>query len=302
LGTLFQLSITIGILIAYVVGYFLVNTNDRVSWRLMFAAGILPSFNLIFLTFAFMPESERWLKRAQKEMLEGVKEEEYPPLMGEDKRSSGSGWGLLFSRGKFRSLALGVILALSLQLTGINAVMYYAPDILEGAGFHTDKYLLTIFVGAWNMLTTVVAVFLSDRVNRRFLMIIGLAIMTTGDLILGFCYQFSTQMGNKTQGIVSIVALALFIGGFEIGPGALFWVFLSEIYSSYVKDQANGFINLLQWGFNLGLSILFPVVLHQLPTAAPIFFFFTGVGIFAVIYVAFQLPRGKENLADNSVN
>eukprot|EP01120_Amphizonella_sp_Union-15-10_P001312 TRINITY_DN1137_c0_g1_i5.p1 TRINITY_DN1137_c0_g1~~TRINITY_DN1137_c0_g1_i5.p1 ORF type:complete len:382 (-),score=61.72 TRINITY_DN1137_c0_g1_i5:43-1188(-) len=300
LGTLFQLSITIGILVAYVVGYFLIQINQfQWSWRLQYAIGFIPGFALAILAFVFVDESDKWISQKKKDS-------HVTDPMLKDNQESSSGWRLLFSSYNFLVLIIGVELALALQFTGINAVMYYAPKILIGAGFGKSAdpmmpYLLTIFVGAWNFISTVVSVFLSDRFPRKRLMLAGMAIIFIGDLILGIAYIFISKAENDSSSgwaYVSLVSLALFIAGFEIGPGALFWVFLSEIYTPDIKDQANGFVNLLQWTFNLILSIVFPIIVSK-PSAAPYpFFFFAVVALFSVVFLAIFLPS-KQSL-DNS--
>eukprot|EP01121_Diplochlamys_sp_Union-15-3_P019824 TRINITY_DN755_c0_g2_i2.p1 TRINITY_DN755_c0_g2~~TRINITY_DN755_c0_g2_i2.p1 ORF type:complete len:459 (-),score=32.20 TRINITY_DN755_c0_g2_i2:12-1388(-) len=310
LGTLFQLSITIGILLSYAIGYLLLpssiitgryHLDNSASWRLQIAVGLLPGFNIIILSGTnLMRESTEWKKKRELP----VSGDTYKPLVEGPTR--------LISSENIGPLISGIILALTLQFTGINAVMYYATSILQtsfpNAKSQSLSYYLTIIVGAWNFVATGIAVAVSDKFHRKTLLLFGLILIIAGDGVLGICYLAKDKNNVSTSpdatGIVSVIALIVFIAGFEIGPGALFWVLLSDIFAPGVRESANGFINFLQWGCNLVLSIVFPFLakpnISKGQQAAP-FFFFSALGVISFFYNLKFLKLTYENSRRESV-
>jgi len=199
------------------------------------------------------------------------------------------GWSELFSRKKRKPLFLGVTLALTLSLTGINMVIFYAPTIFQLAGFGDNDKLVTIAVGGWNFISTVIAILLVDRLGRKPLLIFGVIVLDISAGLLGLSFLL---FNGSTKGITAVISLLSFVFGFAIGPGATFWVLVNEISPKDVRDQANAFVNLLQWGVNLILAFVFQLMLSELgPTVC--FWIFGGVGLVCLVILAIFLPEMK---------
>jgi MFS family permease len=163
-GVVFQLTLTFGILISYIVGYVLTSLNissQSLKWRIMIASfGTLLPVILMIVIVIGMKETSR------------MRPEETPLQNQESfEISSRGGWMGLFVSGRFFSQTLtGIILAVTLQLTGVNAIMYFGTDILKKALPNSDSSLLNIGIGAWNFLATFISLFLVSRLERRSLM------------------------------------------------------------------------------------------------------------------------------------
>jgi len=197
-----------------------------------------------------------------------------------------------------RLLFTNTILASILQLTGINAVMYYGPEILSKSGLAEYANGVNIGVGAWNFATTLVAIFLVDRLGRRPLMLIGVTLISFSLIAIGLVSQFVTASTPKSVGV--IIGLAGFILGFEVGPGCLFWVIINELFPEAYIEFGGTYANILQWGFNLLVSTVFPIlgkadVLGQSGT----FYLFGGIGFLCLLYIAIWLPETKATEEDS---
>ncbi|KAL6079696.1 Metabolite transport protein [Balamuthia mandrillaris] len=291
LGTLFQLSITLSIFVADGVGYAFLQLPSY-DWRAMLGFGVLPGLILLGYALFAMPESRIWLSKHQNNY-RPLEDATYDgdleiTINGETDRG---GWRSLFAPRNWKNVIWGIMMAVALQLSGINAVIYYAPNIFESAGLTSDtaSLLATLSVGGWNFVTTFLAVGLIDRFGRRPLFIIGGIIMGVADITLGFVTQYAPK---PYDGYVSIACVLIFILGFEGGIGTLFWVLITEYYPSSVKSQASGFVNVLQWGLNLLLTLTFLDAIDSIGLATT-FWIFGGVNILAVIYSWFCLPETK---------
>ncbi len=290
LSTLFQLSITIGISIAYLVGYAisLSSFTPSVQWRAMFSGSILPALLLFVLTFMLREqhehEHEHQHQHEHQHEHEHEHEHEQEALLGSVQgESKASGWiGLLH---EWRSALVGAMLSLMLALTGINAIFSYAPSIVSSAGFH-DQVLWSNLLAAWNVVSTIASIFLIDRAGRRPLIISGLALMCAAAAAL---WANLTWHGN---GFVSLASLLLFISGFAAGPASAFWAVVSEIFPAHVRKQGNALINALVWFENLLLLFLYPIVTKAVGVAVT-FAFFAIVALACLLVLAFKLKETK---------
>jgi len=195
---------------------------------------------------------------------------------------------------------LETVLACILQLTGINAVMYYGPQIisLSGEFFAENQNLLNIGIGFFNFLFTIAAAGLVERLGRRPLMIFGTATMSLALFALGVV--FIPKLNEKiisnpiNLGIAVGICLISFIFGFEIGPGCLFWVLVNENFPkehSKYKETAATYANVLQWVLNLLVSLVFPITIKN--NAMETFLFFGGVGILATVYLVIFMKETR---------
>jgi len=278
LGTFFQIAITLGIFVAYIAGYLLANV--KYNWRIMFGIGAVPSLLLLLVSIVSMPESDEWIRK--KERMQGLLQSE-----GREQPK-----GRLFAGKNAKLMFLGFMLSFTQQFTGINTIIYYAPQTFQSAGFVSTEgsLIATMGVGAWNCITTIIAAAVVDRFGRRMLFLITLGFMVCSTLLLALDYQFFE--GTKTLGILAMIALFVFIAAFEAGPGSLFWVIVNEMYPDDIKAVASGIINMLQWLFNLIISLSFLVMVKSIGLPAT-YFFFTGVGLLGLIVFIFMLPETK---------
>lgn len=188
-------------------------------------------------------------------------------------------------------MLIGLMLAVTLQLTGINAIINFAPSIFEAAGLGSDNAQLfaTVGVGAWNFITTLGALFLVERVGRRILILGGLVIMTVANVIAGVLFIWST---SNIAGILSIPIVFIFIAGFEISIGCLFWPLLTEIFPPGVRDAGASLMNGIQWTFNILLALFF-LPLSDLIGQFTVFWIFALFGVLCFAFLWFKLPETR---------
>lgn len=276
LGILFQLAITIGIFVAYVINYAL--EDIKYNWRVMFGLGAAPGLILFLLGLA-MPESPVWLVTRSKNG-EGT------PLIGTNEPETPLGVRLaLFI--KSRALYIGIVLAVAQQLTGINAFMYYAKPIFSAAKIDNPNYP-TMVLGAWNAVSTLFAVPLVSKFGRRTLLLSGNIIMSIACVGLGLSYQFAT---GSTLGILAVTLLLVFVFAFEISDGPLFWVVAQELFTPEIKTVGASTLNALQWLFNITLTLGFPVLqklIHE-----TVFYIFGIIGVVCILIMAVALPETR---------
>jgi MFS transporter, SP family, galactose:H+ symporter len=293
----YQLAITFGILASYVAGYTLASGN---AWRLMFGLGAVPAIVLIVGLF-FMPETPRWLAlkgrlveaKASILRLRGtgatVDRElaEIDRSVRDDAGRKG-GYAVMFEPAIRPALVVGMGLFLLQQLSGINAVIYYAPEIFIQAGFNqgeTEK-LATVGVGMVNFLTTIVAMYLIDQVGRRRLLVVGFLGTGVAMLAIALAVVYPTLIPSW----VVIAALLLYIAAFAISLGPLPFVLMSEIFPLRARAAGMSMASLSNWGFNFMVVFTFPVML-----AGPgLAFTFTLFAIICLSGVVFTLRRVPE--------
>jgi len=281
LGTLFQLAITFGIVVSYLVP--LPFNNVHKAYRYMFGIGSI--FGTISLLLGIvMPESQTFLSK---------KSREYDSLLNAKRVSiqQSQGTASLFSGRARKSFLIGELLAVAQQFTGINAFMYYAPAIFQEAGIQNAN-IPTIGLGAFNFVTTFISTFLVDRLGRRPLLLFGTAVMAVSCILLAVTYQF---VEGSTRGVLAIVFLLAFILGFETGEGPLFWVVCAEMFDPEVKGTALSGLNASTWTFNLILTLAFLPLKEAIGQSA-VFWLFGAVGTVCVIIMWFVLPETKRRM------
>jgi len=295
--TIYQLAITFGILVSYLVNFALHDVEN--NWRWMFATGLFPS--LVFFTgLLFIPESPRWLVKAgfrEKAMTVlqriGGKEFAGSELDEIEKSLQGTGQGtalrLLFSRRYRKVILLGLLLSLFVQISGINTVVDYAPKILITAGLEIRNALLqTSLIGIVNFAFTFFAVWLIDRLGRRTFYIIGSSGMAVTLLMLAAAFHF------EMSPILTTACIMLFIAFFASCIGPAFWTLVAEMFPNRIRGQAVALASFTQWVFNFLVVLLFPYVLNALGGAST-FLFLAGMS-FIQLLIAWSLikeTRGK---------
>lgn len=280
--TLNQLSITIGILLSFLVDYLFSLVG---SWRWMFFCGIFPAI-VLFLGLFLLPQSPRWLmhvgreekaKRVLMTIRTNPKEiEEEMQAMHDISTMHKATWKDLFESNVRKSLYIGIFLAVIQQLVGINAILYYAPTIFENSGFHqkTGAILSGLGVGIVNTLATIVAIPLLDRLGRKPLIYAGMGIMAIG-LIFLFC---AMELFHAKYFVVW--SIMIYILGFAISLGPITWLMIVEIFPLHIRGLGSSICTACNWASNWLVSLTFLSIAQaiSLPYTFFIYLFFIAVG------------------------
>jgi len=295
-----QFAITIGILLAYVFNYFLMGLGED-SWRYMLAVPVV--FGIIFLLlllFSF-PESPRWLLTRGKKgeavhILDQIGgqpfiEKELPAMeesLLKDSQKEKISIGELF-RGKTGKVVLiGTLLAAFQQITGVNAVLIYAPDIFQAAGSVKESSMFqSMLVGFINFIMTIVALRLVDSKGRKTLLLWGAAGMVVALAYL--TYAFSQPTPNP---MLVLIALLAYISFFAASFAPVMWVIISEIYPSRIKGLAMSFSTAVCWLCTF-LTVQFAPVINGMLGMQWFFAVFCFFSILAFIFVKLRIPETK---------
>jgi len=280
LVSLYQLAITVGILIAYFSNSYLLNLHSTAnlpetlffsdSWRMMLGAEVIPALVFCVLLF-FVPKSPRWLVQKglhdeAKTVLQKISNEEnvdkqLTEIEGSIQHESGT-WSELFSSGVRMALLAGVLLSLFVQFSGINAIMYYGPEIFERAGFSlSDALGDQIIIGVVNVLFTLLAIYKIDDWGRKKLLLVGSIGVISSLLVIAALFIFDINQGGLLLGF-----LLFFIASFAFALGPVNWVILSEIFPNRIRARAMATASMSVWIGTLLVSQLFPLMLDSLGT------------------------------------
>jgi sugar porter (SP) family MFS transporter len=297
LVAIFQFNIVLGILIAYVSNYALQGVGGDESWRWMLGVVALPS--LLFIVLVLMvPESPRWLiiqrnaEAAAREVLAiinpGQVDESVQAIRDSVARAAGTRTKSFFSQKYFWPILLAFLFAFFNQVSGINAVIYYAPRIFNLAGQEGSTALLSSAgIGLVNLVFTMLGVLLIDRFGRKFLMYVG-SIGYIISLSLIANAFFSASYGGITFFLFG------FIAAHALGQGAVIWVFISEIFPNQVRAAGQSLGSFSHWIFAAIITNVFPSFASDNPRdTGYIFLFFTGMMVLQLLFVAFLMPETK---------
>ncbi|WP_286272896.1 D-xylose transporter XylE [Thalassotalea hakodatensis] len=314
-----QMAIVTGIIVVYFVNYLIALQGGEswiqtLGWRYMFASEMLPAALFFFLLFT-VPESPRWHainghdKEARNTLakLHGPKEAELE--FSEIKESlSHHTSGKLFSFG-LMVLVVGILLSMFQQLIGINAVLYYAPEIFKNMGSGTNAAMLqTIIVGAFNVIFTLVAIFTVDKFGRKPLMIIGALGMCVAMTALGFSFY------TESMGISVLIAMLAYVAFFSLSWGPVCWVLLSEIFPNKIRSLAMSVAVAAQWITNYLVSWSFPLMNNNTYLTEQFnhgfaYWIYGGMSLLAALFVWKFVPETKgksleemEKLWDNDTS
>ena len=287
-----QLTIVIGILITNLVNYTLRNSGDD-AWRWMFGLGFVPSA-LFFIGSLWLPESPRWLVRAGKEVkakiiLTKIGNTEFADQSLQDIEKSLVGviktsYADVFKKGVLPAVLIGIGLAVFQQLCGINTVFNYAPKIFESIGASQDDQLLqTVFIGGVNLVFTILAMLLVDRLGRKPLMLIGAAGLTV-------LYLIVVQMLGAHSTTVSWFLLAS-IGIYAMSLAPVTWVLISEIFPNKVRGEATSIAVLGLWAAYFILVFTFPVLFEKLQDKS--FYIYAVVCAVGFLFILFKVKETK---------
>lgn len=296
--SLYQLMITIGLFAAFVSDYLFSYTA---SWRLMLGLPFIPAF-IMFVAVLFLPKSPRWL------MLKGRHDHAMEVLRRIHDHSSADQEAReilesvrtrrtlreIISCKFFRKVVLlGIVLQFIQQFSGMNTIMYYAPTIFKMAGFvsHTQQMWGTVIVGLVNVLTTVVAILVVDRLGRRPVLFFGSALMIGSMIVLGCFFHFGIHTAAARQ--ITVAFLLLFIVGFAISLGPVIWILCSEIFPLKGRDVGVTFSTTANWVGNTVVGMTFLTLLSSLGTAGT-FWLYAILLIVSTIIMFFFVPETKD--------
>ncbi|SCS80643.1 glucose transporter GlcP [Staphylococcus caeli] len=295
LSSLNQLMITIGILSSYLINLAFTPIE---GWRWMLGLAIVPSL-ILLVGVAFMPESPRWLlehrseKAARDVMKLTFKDYEIDKEIADMKeinRISESTWNVLKSPWLRPTLIIGCIFALLQQIIGINAIIYYAPTIFSKAGLGDATSILgTVGIGTVNVLITIVAIMIIDKVDRKRLLVIGNIGMVASLLIMAVLIW---TIGIQSSAWIIVACLTLFIIFFGFTWGPVLWVMLPELFPMRARGAATGAAALVLSIGSLLVAQFFPILTEVL-SVEQVFLIFAIIGICALVFVIKYLPETR---------
>ena len=313
LVALYQLSIVIGILLAYFSNWMLLNfsTNNEMAfggneiihkimvsqvWRGMFGSEMIPSGLFILLLF-IIPESPRWLiknEQADKGFtilarISGavIAKTELAEIKETVNHIKGKISELL-KPGLRMALIVGVGLSVFGQFTGVNIIIYYGPSILENAGFKLDSALqFQVAIGIINLIFTIIALWKIDSWGRRPLLIWGMSAVCISLLIIAI--QFTMGL---TSGLWILIMLCIYMASLALSINAVIWVLIGEIFPNRIRGRAMSIATFANWGINFLTAFIFPWYVAKIGMNAG-FFTFAGMCLIATIFFYYYVPETK---------
>ncbi|MFT4567931.1 MAG: SP family arabinose:H+ symporter-like MFS transporter [Saprospiraceae bacterium] len=313
LVALYQLSIVIGILLAYFSNWMLLSFSDgnemafggsggiheiMVSqvWRGMFGSEMIPSGLFILLLF-FIPESPRWLiKNQQSDKGFNILEEIRGTIvakaeLAEIKETVNHVKGKiseLFKPGLRLALIVGIGLSVFGQFTGVNIIVYYGPSILENAGFKFDSALqFQVAIGIINLIFTIIALWKIDSWGRRPLLIWGMLAVFISLMIIATLFTL-----GSTSGIWIVIMLCIYMASLAISINAVIWVLIGEIFPNRIRGRAMSIARFANWGINSLTAFIFPWYVATIGMNAG-FFTFAAMCLIATIFFYKYVPETK---------
>jgi len=300
LGALFQLGIVTGIFIVFFVNYRIqqlgdVDWNVRLGWRWMLGSETLPAAAFLGL-LAFIPESPRWLAlngrgaeaRAVLVSTAGADQAERE-LQAISRAAAGEEgrFGELFGPAYRRPLMIAVSLAIFCQLSGINAIMYYAPEVFKGAGISADAaFASSVWVGLVNLVFTFVAIGYVDRAGRRTLLVIGTAVQWISLAVVGAMFAL------RHSGLGLLAAILVYCASFAMAMGPIPWIVISEIFPGRIRGRAASVGVFMIWVVDNLVTWSFPTFRTLLGSAGT-FWIYAGFSLLSMVYVLACLPETK---------
>jgi len=295
-----QFAITFGILLAYITDYFLIGLGEN-SWRYMLAVpAIFGTVYLIFLLTS-LPESPRWLlseNRKDEAVIvmnkiggQQLIDDELPEMekiLLIEKGKEKIRFGEIFKGRTGKIVLIGTLVAAFQQITGINAVIMFAPEIFQSAGSaKVDSMMLSVFVGLVNFFMTIVALWLVDKKGRKTLLLWGAAGMI---ISLGYlCFEFTRPVQN---GASVLIALLVYISFFAASFAPVMWVIISEIYPNRIKGVAMSFSTAVSW-LCVFLAVYFAPVIQGAFGLNYLFGIFGAFSVLAFVFVKIWIPETK---------
>jgi MFS transporter, SP family, arabinose:H+ symporter len=302
LVSLNQLAIVVGIFVVYFINAAIANTGEKAwnietGWRWMLGIGIIPSAIFLILLI-FIAESPRWLEQKGKrnEAIIVLKRINNDPKIAENQlneireaiNKETSSIGQLFKSGLRLPLIIAVMLALFQQFSGSNAIMYYAPEIFKAAGSGDDSaFIQTVYIGAINLLFTLVAIWLVDKIGRKLLLVVGSISMSICMGIIGLSFYF-----EKANGPWMLVFILLAIASYAVSLAPVTWVILSEIFPTRIRGRAMSIATVILWLACFVVSQTFPILENSIGPAFT-FWIYTVMTALTFLFVWKVVPETR---------
>jgi SP family arabinose:H+ symporter-like MFS transporter len=306
LVSLYQLAIVLGILLAYLSNYLFQSTGIN-NWRWMFASQTIPAV-LFLAALYFVPETPRWLvskgklNQAMQVLLKtgndhaGAGQEITTILSSFDKAAESSIMELLSSA--YRPvLGIGILVAVFQQITGINAILYYAPVIFKETGLDNASSLLqTIGIGLVNVAATFIAIKWVDKVGRKKFLVAGSILMGIALVAIAACFHFQYY-----DNYLVLIFMILYVGAFGCTLGAVTWVYLSEIFPNKIRSLALSLATLCLWLADFVVTYTFPMLVERLGTTITLLTY-AGCCVLALLFFRWKLPETKDRSLEEIEN
>lgn len=296
LAGMFQFNIVFGIIVAFLSNYLLRDVGEN-AWRWMLGVAAFPS--LVYTASCLvLPESPRWLLCRKQDREEGLRVLRLV-MEGEPEASIGAAAneilsvshekaevGPFWTRQLRRPILLAVLIAFFNQLSGINAVLYFAPRIFELTGLGAKAaFLQSVGIGITNLVFTFVGLRLIDRMGRRTLLYIG---------SFGYIISLGLTAWGFFSGHLSIVPVCIFafIAAHAVGQGTVIWVFISEIFPNRHRATGQALGSFTHWMFAAMLTTFFPSMVTAFPPGY-VFLLFCGMMVMQLLWVRLMVPETK---------
>ncbi len=306
---LVQFNIVLGILLAYLSNTVVraVVSDHATDWRWMFGVMVVPS--VIFLAMLFtVPETPRWL-------LANGRQQEGEDVIRRLTMTSDEAQGQIdeietslraaanapsvpfFTREHMKVILLAFTIAMFNQMSGINAILYYAPVVMEKAGASTDAaFMMSVAVGVMNLVATMTALTVIDKIGRRSLMIVGsIGYLISLGFLSGLMFYYEKVKGgefNSTSSVLVLIGLLVFIAAHAFGQGSVIWVFISEIFPNRIRGRGQSLGSLTHWVFAWLTSTFFPPIIGALGGGVAFAIFFVFM-IGQLVWVLRVMPETK---------
>ena len=299
--SIYQLGIVTGILLIYFVNAGIAGLHDNAwnvnsGWRWMFGSGLVPSLIFILLLLP-IPESPRWLAKQNRWNEADVILAKVNGRENADKEIAAIRESLTEQQGSFldllkpglrTALTIGIVLAIFSQITGINVIMYYAPEIFKATGSGSSSALMqTIWVGSINLLLTIVAIKYVDKLGRKKLLLIGSAGMAVCLAIVGLAFYTESAGGYWV-----LAGILLYISFFAISLGPLTFVVVAEIFPNHIRGRAMSVAIFFLWLSVYVVSQTFPMLLESIGSAYT-FWIYMITSVMAFIFIWKVVPETK---------
>ena len=302
LVSLYQLAIVVGILVVFFVNLQIQRLGDatwnvEMGWRWMFASLTIPSLLFVVL-MALVPESPRWLMKV------GRRDEAYAILerVGGSEHAGGEvqqiqealqqevgRWSELLTTHYRRALVIGILLAVFGQFSGINAIIYYAPEIFRAAGAETDAaFVQTVIVGLVNLVFTFVAIWLVDRAGRKPLLIVGTFVQFLSLSATAWMFHIGAD------GRLLLVSILAFVAAFGVAMGPIPWIVNSEIFPTKFRGRAMSVAIFMLWLADFIVTQTFPMLRESTAVGpAKTFAIYAACSLASTLFVIAMVPETK---------
>jgi sugar porter (SP) family MFS transporter len=294
---LYQFALTIGIVLADLVGYWLAGQQ---AWRTMFGLGALPAALFLALIFT-LPESPRWLfaqnrMAEMQSVLSSYTDAAGAKLLIEEMRAAlaipvEQRWSELWKPAVRTSLFIAVGFTVLQQVTGINTIIYYGPRIFALAGITSNRSAIfaTLLVAVTNMLATIIALVLVDRVGRKPLLYAGVSGMTACLVMLAYSFHAPTAFG-AAPGLVATVCLMVYITCFAFSMGPIAWILVSEVFPLRVRGRGVAAASLGSGASNFLVSMTFLSLINTAGSSVT-FLIYAAFCFLTLLFVRFIVPE-----------